>query len=83
MVLEHTEHYGLLRMRLRSCRLIRVSILTPGSQHRKQKAVKGGDLICFFFLHHTDSQACVRLLPGEHMAAGCTMGGRQAGGGTA
>ncbi len=33
-----------------------------------------------FLLHHLDG--CVRRLPGEHMAPGCTMGRRQAGGGS-
>ncbi len=33
-----------------------------------------------FLLHHLDG--CVRCLPGEHMAPGCTMGRRQAGGGS-
>ncbi|KAK3533242.1 hypothetical protein QTP70_013655 [Hemibagrus guttatus] len=35
-----------------------------------------------FLLHHVDVQVCVRLLPGEHMAPGCTMGRRRAGGGS-
>ena len=33
-----------------------------------------------FVLHHMDGRVHVRCLPGEHMAPGCTMGRRQAGG---
>ena len=35
-----------------------------------------------FLLHHVDGRVRVRLLPGEEMAPGCTMGRRQAGGGS-
>ena len=35
-----------------------------------------------FLLHHVDGRVCVRHLPGEHMAPGCTMGRRQASGGS-
>ena len=35
-----------------------------------------------FLLHHMYGWVCVRQLPGEHMAPGCTMGRRQAGGGS-
>ncbi|MCI4385481.1 hypothetical protein PGIGA_G00050990 [Pangasianodon gigas] len=35
-----------------------------------------------FLLHHLDSRVCVHRLPGEEMAPGCTMGRRQAGGGS-
>ncbi|KAK3538082.1 hypothetical protein QTP70_028642 [Hemibagrus guttatus] len=35
-----------------------------------------------FLLHHVDGRVHVRLLPGEHMAPGCTMGRRQDGGGS-
>ncbi|KAK3560338.1 hypothetical protein QTP86_006422 [Hemibagrus guttatus] len=35
-----------------------------------------------FLLHHVDGRVHVRLLPGEHMAPGCTMGRRRAGGGS-
>ncbi|KAK3513336.1 hypothetical protein QTP70_012369 [Hemibagrus guttatus] len=31
-------------------------------------------------VHHVDGRVCVRLLPGEHMPPGCTMGRRRAGG---
>ncbi|ROL46605.1 hypothetical protein DPX16_3702 [Anabarilius grahami] len=34
-----------------------------------------------FLLHHVDGRVRLRLLPGEHMAPGCTMGRRPAGGG--
>uniref|UniRef100_A0AAY5KFW1 Tc1-like transposase DDE domain-containing protein n=1 Tax=Esox lucius TaxID=8010 RepID=A0AAY5KFW1_ESOLU len=36
----------------------------------------------FFFKHHVDGQVRMRCLPGEHMAPGCTIGRRQAGGGS-
>ena len=36
----------------------------------------------FLLLHHLDGPVCVCLLPGEEMAPGCTMGRRQAGGGS-
>ncbi|KAK3573262.1 hypothetical protein QTP86_019240, partial [Hemibagrus guttatus] len=35
-----------------------------------------------FLLHHVDGQVRLCRLPGEHMAPGCTMGRRQAGGGS-
>ncbi|KAK3524449.1 hypothetical protein QTP70_029313 [Hemibagrus guttatus] len=35
-----------------------------------------------FLLHHMDGRVCVRHLPGEHMAPGCTMGRRKAGRGS-
>ena len=35
-----------------------------------------------FLLYHMDGQVHVRHSPREHMAPGCTMGGRQAGGGS-
>ncbi|KAK3568332.1 hypothetical protein QTP86_004231 [Hemibagrus guttatus] len=35
-----------------------------------------------FPLRHVDGRVHVRLLPGEHMAPGCTMGRRRAGGGS-
>ncbi len=36
----------------------------------------------YFLLHHVDGRVRVRHLTGEHMAPGCTMGRRQAGGGS-
>ncbi len=39
------------------------------------------DELCFL-LHHVDGRVRVRRLTGEHMAPGCTMGRRQAGGGS-
>ncbi|KAK3523760.1 hypothetical protein QTP70_009232 [Hemibagrus guttatus] len=35
-----------------------------------------------FLLHHVDGRVRVRRLPGKHMAPGCTMGRRRAGGGS-
>ena len=35
-----------------------------------------------FLLHHVDGQVRVCHLPGEHMASGCTMVGRQTGAGS-
>jgi len=35
-----------------------------------------------FLLHHVDGRVRVHRLPGEHMAPGCTMGRRQADGGS-
>lgn len=35
-----------------------------------------------FLLHHVDGWVCVRHLPGEDMASDCTVGRRQAGGGS-
>ncbi|KAK3516948.1 hypothetical protein QTP70_028239, partial [Hemibagrus guttatus] len=45
------------------------------------KKVAWSDETCFLF-HHMDGRVCVHRLPGEHMAPGCTMGRRQAGGGS-
>ncbi len=39
------------------------------------------DKLCFL-LHNVDGRVRVRRLTGEHMAPGCTMGRRQAGGGS-
>ncbi len=36
----------------------------------------------YFLLHHVDGRVRVRHLTGQHMAPGCTMGRRQAGGGS-
>ena len=35
-----------------------------------------------FFLDHVDGRVCVRRLPGEVMVPGCTVGRRQASGGS-
>ncbi|KAK3560711.1 hypothetical protein QTP86_014737, partial [Hemibagrus guttatus] len=45
------------------------------------KKVAWSDESCFL-LHHVDVRVRVRLLPEEHMAPGCTMGRRRAGGGS-
>ncbi|ROL55318.1 Transposable element Tc1 transposase [Anabarilius grahami] len=45
------------------------------------KKVAWSDETCFL-LHHVDGRVHVCRLPGEHMAPGCTMGRRQAGGGS-
>ena len=94
-VSEYTVHHSFLHMGLHSCRPVRVPMLTP-VHHRKcqqwahehqnwtteqWKKVAWSDE-SHFLLHHVDGRVRVRLLPGEHMAPGCTMGRRQAGGGS-
>ena len=94
-VSEYTVHHSLLCMGLHSCRPVRVSMLTPVHRRKHQqwarehqnwtteqwKKVAWSDE-SRFLLHHVDGQVCVHHLPGEHMAPGCTMGRRQAGGGS-
>ncbi|KAK3519048.1 hypothetical protein QTP70_016372 [Hemibagrus guttatus] len=78
-----------------SCRSVRVPMLTPVHCRKRQqwacerqnwtteqwKKVTWSDE-SRFLLHHVDVRVCARLLPGEHMAPGCTMGRRRAGGGS-
>ena len=85
---EYTVHRSLLRM-------VRVTMLTPVHRQKCQqwarehqnwtteqwKKVAWSDE-SRFLLHHVDGRVRVRRLPGEHMAPGCTMGRRQAGGGS-
>ena len=92
-VSDYTVHHSLLCMGLHSHRAVRVPILTPNHRWEHQqwahehqnwtteqwKKVVWSDESCFL-LHHVDGR--VRRLPGEHMAPGCTMGRRQAGGGS-
>ena len=94
-VSENTVHRSLLRMGLHSCRPVRVPMLTPVHRRKHQqwarehqnwtteqwKKVAWSDE-SRFLLHHVDGRVRVRRLPGEHMAPGCTMGRRQAGGGS-
>ncbi|KAK3532871.1 hypothetical protein QTP70_001156 [Hemibagrus guttatus] len=75
-----------------SCRPVRVPVLTPVHHRKRQqwacqhqnwtteqwKKVAWTDE-SRFLLHHV---VCVRLLPGEHMAPGRTMGRSRAGGGS-
>ncbi|KAK3549087.1 hypothetical protein QTP70_031342 [Hemibagrus guttatus] len=73
-------------------RPVRVPMLTPvhlrqwAREHKnwtteQSKKVAWSDE-SHFLLHHVDGRMCVRCLPGEHMAPGCTMERRQAGGGS-
>jgi len=94
-VSENTVHRSLLCIGLHSCRPVRVPTLTPVHRRKRQqwarehqnwtteqwKKVAWSDESCFL-LHHVDGRVCVRRLPGEHTAPGCTMGRRQAGGGS-
>lgn len=94
-VSEHTVHHSLLRMGLRSRRPVRVPMMTPvhcrkrlqwAREHQnwtteQWKKVAWSDE-SRFLLHHVDGRVRVRRLPGEHMAPGCTMGRRRAGGGS-
>ena len=94
-VSEYTVHHSLLRMELHSCRPVRVPMLTPVHRRKRQqwarehqnwtteqwKKVAWSDE-SRFLLHHVDGRVRVRRFPGEHMAPGCTMGRRQAGGGS-
>ena len=94
-VSEYTVHRSLLRMGLHRHRPVRVPMLTPVHRRKCQqwtcehqnwtteqwKKVAWSDE-SRFLLHHVDGRVCVRHLPGEHMAPGCTMGRRQAGRGS-
>lgn len=46
------------------------------------KKLAWSDKSCFFGLHHVNGWLRVCRLPGEHMEPGCTIGGRQVGGGS-
>ena len=83
-------HPSLLCMGQHSCRPVRVLMLTPVHRRKSQqwahehqnwtteqwKKVAWSDESCF----HMDGR--VRHLPGAHMAPGCTIGRKQAGGGS-
>ena len=91
---QSSVHRTLLRMELHSCRPVRVPMMTP--VHRRKhlqwarehqnwtleqwKKVAWSDE-SRFLLDHADGRVCVRHLPGEVMAPGCTVRRRQAGGG--
>ena len=91
-VSQSTVHRTLLRMGLRSRRPVRVAIMTP--VHRRKclqwarerrnwtleqwKKVAWSDESSFLL----NSRLRVRRIPGEVMAPGCTVGRRQAGGGS-
>ncbi|KAK3547569.1 hypothetical protein QTP86_025468 [Hemibagrus guttatus] len=72
-------------MRLHSCRPVRVPMLTPVYRESGNnghvnittmepwKKVAWSDESCFL-LHHVDGWVRVHLLPGKHIAPGCTMG---------
>ncbi|KAK3558608.1 hypothetical protein QTP86_021665 [Hemibagrus guttatus] len=92
---EYTVHHSLLCMGPHSRRAVRAPMLTP-VHHRKHqqwtsehqnwtmeqwKNVAWSDE-SRFLLHHVDGRMCVPLLPGEHLAPGCIMGRRRAGGGS-
>ena len=94
-VSEHTVHRSLLRMGLRSRRPVRVPMLTPvhrrkrlqWARERQNWTMEQWKKVAWsdesrFLLHHVDGRVRVRCLPGEEMAPGCTMGRRQAGGGS-
>ncbi|KAK3523811.1 hypothetical protein QTP70_010172 [Hemibagrus guttatus] len=84
-----------LSQSLRCHRPVRVPMLTPVHHRKRQqwarehqnwtteqwKKVVWSDE-SRFLLHHVDGRVRVCLLPGEHMAPGCTMGRRRAGGGS-
>ena len=86
-VSQSTVHRNLLRLGLRSHRAVRVSMMTPihhrnrlqwAHEHRnwtleQWKKVTWSDE-CRFLLDHVDGRVRVRLLPGEVMAPGCTVG---------
>ena len=92
-VSEYTVHHSLLCMGQQSSRAVRVPMLTPVHCRKHQqwkhehqnwtmeqwKSVVWSDE-SRFLLHHVDGR--VRRLPGEHIVPGCTMGRRQAGGGS-
>jgi len=94
-VSQSTVHCTLLRMGLRSRRQVRVPMITP--VHRRKclqwarehqnwtleqwKKVAWSDE-SHFLLDHVDGRVRVCRLPGEVMAPGCTVGRRQAGGGS-
>jgi len=92
---QNTQCISLLRMELHRHRPVRVPMLTPVHRRKSQqwtrehqnwtteqwKKLAWSDE-SRFLLHHVDGRVCVRRLPGEHMAPGCTMGRRQAGGGS-
>ncbi|KAF7664142.1 hypothetical protein LDENG_00188010 [Lucifuga dentata] len=86
-VSEHKVHRSLLRMGLRSRRLVRVPVLTPstakstynghvgirtGTTEQWKKVAWSDESHCL--LHHADGWVRVRHLTGEDMAPGCTMG---------
>ena len=93
-VSQSTVHRILLRMGLRG--LVRVPMMTPvhrrkrlqwAREHRnwtleQWKKVAWSDESRFLFDHHVDGRVCVRRLPGEVMAPGCSVGRRRAGGGS-
>ena len=94
-VSQSTVHRTLLRMGLSSCRPIRVPMMTPVHRRKRLqwarerpnwtmeqwKKVVWSDEAPFPF-DHVDGRVFVRHLPGEVMAPGCTVGRRQAGGGS-
>lgn len=94
-VSEYTVHRSLLRLGLRSRRSVRVPMLTPVHCPTRQewvdehqnwtmeqwKKVAWSGESCFL-LHQVDGQVCVRRLPVEHTAPGCTTEKKQADGGS-
>ena len=92
---QSTVHRTLLRMGLRSRRPVRVLMMTPVHRRKRLqwaresrnwtleqwKKVAWSDE-SRFLLDQVDSRVHVPRLPGEVMAPGCTVGRRQAGGGS-
>ncbi|ROL49569.1 hypothetical protein DPX16_15895 [Anabarilius grahami] len=79
-VSEYTVHHGLLPMGLHSH-----TAESTNSEHvsiRTGPRSNGKSWPGLMVLHHMDGRVHVRRLPGKHMAPGCTMGRRQAGGGS-
>ncbi|MCJ8733570.1 hypothetical protein PDJAM_G00225080 [Pangasius djambal] len=94
-VSENTVLCSLLRMELHNRRLVRVPMLTPVHQRKRLQwacehqnwTMKQWKKVAWsdeprFPLHHVDGRVRVHRLPGEKTAPGCTMGRRQAGGGS-
>ena len=94
-VSQTTVHRTLLHMGLRSCRPVSVPMMTPvhyrkrlqWAHERRNWTLEQWKKVAWsdesrFLLDHVDGHVRVRRLPGEMMAPGCTVGRRQAGGGS-